>query len=98
MRRFISLKLILKPIYDILCESGEAMVLIKPQFECGKKALNKNGIVKDEKNRRQAVDEVSAFARSIGFSVIGVTEAPQREGKNLEYLLYLKKHTLVSVV
>lgn len=95
---FISLKLILKPIYDILCFGGEAMVLIKPQFECGKKALNKNGIVKDEKNRKQAVDEISAFARSIGFSVLGVTEAPPREGKNIEYLLYLKKHTLVSVV
>ena len=95
---FISLKLILKPIYDILCAGGEAVALIKPQFECGKKALNKNGIVKDEKCRKQAVAEISAFAQAIGFSVLGVTEAPPREGKNVEYLLYLKKDTLVSVV
>ncbi len=95
---FISLKLILKPVYDILCPGGEAVALIKPQFECGKKALNKNGIVKDEKCRKQAVAEISAFAQAIGFSVLGVTEAPPREGKNVEYLLYLKKDTLVSVV
>ena len=44
---FISLKLVIKSLCDCLCDGGEMVLLIKPQFEAGKQALNKKGIVKD---------------------------------------------------
>lgn len=88
---FISLTLVLKPISDVLKVGGIAVVLVKPQFECGKKYLNKNGIVTDEKARNQAVTNVSRFAESVGLTPVNVTNAPIKQGKNVEYLLMLKK-------
>lgn len=88
---FISLKLILPSIAAILQEGGEAIVLVKPQFEVGSKYLNKKGIVTDEKIRRKALDDVCAFCASVGLEVVGRTTAPIRAEKNTEFLIYLKK-------
>ena len=89
---FISLTYVLRPIYDTLKENGFAVVLLKPQFECGKKYLNKNGIVNSEKAREEAAMKIFDFASSVGFSVSDFTNAPLREGKNVEYLFYLTKN------
>ncbi len=89
---FISLKLILPSVYKLLKQNGESVLLIKPQFEVGKSALSKDGIVIHEKDRNRAVDEIKSFAQNLGFSVIGTTQSPAvYEGKNIEYLVYLKK-------
>ena len=88
---FISLTLILPSVYNILNPGGEAVLLIKPQFECGKKALNKNGIVTSQKDRDDAVAMVTECAKSNALLPSGISSAPIREGKNVEYLLYLKK-------
>ncbi|MBO4381089.1 MAG: methyltransferase domain-containing protein, partial [Clostridia bacterium] len=57
---FISLTYILAEIYRVLKKDGECVVLVKPQFELEKSALDKNGIVKNEKLRKRALDNVSA--------------------------------------
>lgn len=89
---FISLKLVLENIFDLLKDDGEAVALVKPQFEAGKKALNKNGIVKNAADREKVLSDIEVFARSVGFSVAGETVSPIRfQNKNIEYLLYLKK-------
>ena len=88
---FISLTYVLKPVYVVLTDGGSAIALIKPQFECGKKQLNKNGVVTDEKARKCAVDKISDYAKAVGFSVLGVTNAPIKRDKNVEYLIYLRK-------
>lgn len=91
---FISLKLILPSVYKLLKDNGESVMLIKPQFEVGKSALSKDGIVLDEKDRKRAVEDVKSFAENIGFSVVGVVQSPVvYENKNKEYLIYLKKLT-----
>ena len=89
---FISLTYVLRPIYDTLKENGFAVVLLKPQFECGKKYLNKNGIVNSEKAREEAAMKIFDFANSVGFTVSDFTNSPLREGKNVEYLFYLTKN------
>lgn len=89
---FISLTYVLRPIYDTLKENGFAVVLLKPQFECGKKYLNKNGIVNSVKAREEAAMKIFDFANSLGFTVSDFTNAPLREGKNVEYLFYLTKN------
>lgn len=88
---FISLTYVLKPIYSILKENGFAVVLLKPQFECGKKYLNKNGIVNSVKAKEEAAIKIYDFANSIGFAVSDFTNAPLKDGKNVEYLFYLTK-------
>lgn len=89
---FISLKYVLQSMVDLLKNSGEAVVLVKPQFELDKSALTKSGIVTDEKLRKRAVESVKSYAISVGFEILGLSTSPIRyENKNVEYLLYLKK-------
>ena len=73
-------------------EKGSIICLIKPQFEAGKEALNKKGVVNDPKDRARAVDKVTSFARELGLKISGLTESPIKgPNGNTEYLLYLKK-------
>lgn len=89
---FISLKLVLPSIYNLLSDVGEAVTLVKPQFELSKSALSKKGIVLDEKGRISALNAVIETAKEIGFTLSGEIQSPARYAdKNIEYLLYLKK-------
>lgn len=88
---FISLTYILKPICDILLGDGYAVTLIKPQFECGKNALNGQGIVKDKRERLSAIKKIYDFGEKIGLIPVDVTTAPIKENKNVEYLMLFKK-------
>ena len=89
---FISLKYVLQSMFDLLKNGGEAVVLVKPQFELDKSALTKSGIVTDEKLRKRAVESVKNYAISVGFEILDLSTSPIRyENKNVEYLLYLKK-------
>ncbi len=89
---FISLKLILSHIFRLLKDNGEAVVLIKPQFEAGRKALSKKGVVRDEKTRLRVVREITDFAKNCGFEIVGYDLSPITGGSgNIEYLLTLRK-------
>lgn len=89
---FISLKHVLGSIFSLLKDGGEAVILVKPQFELDKSALNKNGIVKSEKLRKNALENVKKYVCDCGFTIKGETTSPIRyENKNIEYLLYLQK-------
>ncbi len=95
---FISLKMILPHIRRLLAVGGTACVLIKPQFEVGqslsadRSALNKKGIVRDEKIRLKIVEEIKGCARENGLTVLGTAESPIKGGDgNTEYLMGLRK-------
>lgn len=89
---FISQRLILPHIYRLLKQGGDAVVLVKPQFEAGKSALNKKGIVTSEKTRQKCVDEIQQTAEQCGFAIIGAEKSPITGGDgNIEYLLALRK-------
>ncbi len=86
---FISQKLILPAIASILPKGGVLISLIKPQFEVGRAYIGKGGIVRDEKARRVAVEDVCAFAASLGFEQKGIMVSPILGGDgNTEYLAY----------
>lgn len=88
---FISLKLVLPKIKELLADNGSAVVLLKPQFEAGKSNLNRNGIVKEPKVHRQIISDMTAFADQNGFCILGICVSPIKGGTgNSEYLLYLK--------
>lgn len=88
---FISLTSILQNISNILKVGGQAIILVKPQFEVGAKHLNKKGIVKDNKARENALKVVIESAKSYGLTTLSYTTAPIYENKNIEYLLNLTK-------
>jgi len=89
---FISQTLVLPAIFDILGNNGEYVGLIKPQFECGKSALNKNGIVKDKKEHFHAIKRVIDIAEECGFESTGLTVSPITGGDgNREFLYHAVK-------
>ena len=90
---FISLKLILPPIRDVLAPGGEIVALIKPQFEVGK-GNAPGGLVRDESLRLAARDEIVRFAKEeLGLELLGLAESPikGREMGNIEYLSWWRK-------
>ncbi len=90
---FISLKLVIPKIYELLCENGEACVLIKPQFEAGKENISKNGIVKKSSVHKNILNDMLLFSKENGMAPLGLDVSPVRGGSgNSEYLMYLKKN------
>lgn len=88
---FISLKMILPSVKQFLAPGGEVVALIKPQHEVGKENVGKGGIVRDPNLHRQVNDELSAFAQSHGFTVVGLIESPIKGTTgNTEFLIYLR--------
>ncbi len=90
---FISLRLILPSIRDVLAPGGEIVALIKPQFEVGK-GNAPGGLVRDEKLRLEARDGIVSFAKDeLGLELLGIEESPilGREMGNVEYLSYWRK-------
>jgi len=87
---FISLKMILAPLWECLSDGSIVIALVKPQFEVGKGMVGKGGIVKDEILRIGAVEGIEKFASGSGFTCKGRMESPVRgmDG-NVEYFLYL---------
>lgn len=89
---FISATYIIEPLSDCLCDGADFICLIKPQFEVGRSAIGKGGIVKSEADRKRAVEKVTLFAESHGFTTVKVIKSPIEGGDgNIEYLAHFKK-------
>jgi 23S rRNA (cytidine1920-2'-O)/16S rRNA (cytidine1409-2'-O)-methyltransferase len=88
---FISLGLVLPALPPLLRRGAPVVALVKPQFEVGRARIGKGGIVRDEEARAQALADVAAKARQLGYSVLGDTVSPITGGKgNVEFLLHLR--------
>jgi 23S rRNA (cytidine1920-2'-O)/16S rRNA (cytidine1409-2'-O)-methyltransferase len=84
---FISLTKVLPSLRPLLNSTGRLIALIKPQFEVGRGEVGGGGVVRDSDKRVRVVDEVNAFAKSIGLQVHGVIESPIRGAEgNVEFL------------
>lgn len=90
---FISLKIILPAVRPLLRDGGQAVCLIKPQFEAGREKVGKKGVVRDKAVHEEVVERICGFALENGYSVLGLTFSPVKgpEG-NIEYLVYLEKN------
>ena len=89
---FISLTLVLGPIFKCLEQTGEIVVLIKPQFELDAKRVDKGGVVRDATNRAAAVEKIQNFVTGqLGRQWLGVIESPILGAKgNQEFLAWLR--------
>ena len=87
---FISLKLVLPPIAALLANGGQAICLVKPQFEAGRDKVGKKGVVRDPAVHAEVLHGFAADAARAGYGVKAFTFSPIRgpEG-NIEYLAHL---------
>ena len=89
---FISLKLALPNALE-LAEPGAALVaLIKPQFEAGRDAIGKSGLVTDEGVRQHVCEDIATFVESEGWTVLGLTPSPiTGGGGSQEFLIAARR-------
>jgi 23S rRNA (cytidine1920-2'-O)/16S rRNA (cytidine1409-2'-O)-methyltransferase len=89
---FISLRLALPPSLAKIREGGDVVALVKPQFEAGRAAVGKGGVVRDPEARAAAVVAFANDLASRGFGVVAVTPSPiaGREG-NREIFVHGRK-------
>lgn len=89
---FISLKLVLPAVMRLLTGEALLLALIKPQFEVGRENVEKHGVVRDPVLHRKVVEEIAAWCREQGLSVLGTCESPLRgPAGNREFFLFAKK-------
>ncbi len=89
---FISLTLILPPVFQVLKPDGTVICLIKPQFELKKEQIGKGGIVREPELHEEAVKKISSFVcDDLGKSWHGLTQSPiSGSNGNIEFLAWLK--------
>ena len=89
---FISLEKVLPSVFAVLTHDGEAVALVKPQFEIGKGLVGKGGVVRDAAHHRTVVSRVARFCVLHGWHVRGVTASPLKGPKgNREFFLHLTR-------
>lgn len=89
---FISLKLVLKNIFDLVKPKGKIVALLKPQFEVGQSGLDSNGIVKSEGHRLVMLHEIKEWCKAQGFVLVDQCESPiLGKNGNKEYFFYFDK-------
>src|SRR5437868_5277350 len=69
---FISLALVLPALLGCVDEHGDAVVLVKPQFEAGREQVGSGGVVRDPQVRAECVRRVAAAAAALGWRTRGV--------------------------
>ncbi len=89
---FISLRLVLPKVRELLAEEGRILALIKPQFEVGKGKVGKGGVVRSPEDHERVLFEVKEAAVAMALEVNGLTESPLLGPKgNREFFIYLTK-------
>ncbi|MDP5273611.1 TlyA family RNA methyltransferase [Chengkuizengella axinellae] len=90
---FISLRLILPALKEILDQGGTITALVKPQFEAGRDKVGKSGVIKDPETHREVLHTVLEMADQLGLYLTGLTYSPIKGGEgNIEFLAYWSIH------
>lgn len=86
---FISLTLVLDGMFAV-APNADFVLLVKPQFEAGKKSLNAHGIVVDYRSRAEAIEQVASHAETLGLRIVDLvrSQLPGTHG-NIEYVLWM---------
>jgi 23S rRNA (cytidine1920-2'-O)/16S rRNA (cytidine1409-2'-O)-methyltransferase len=89
---FISLRLVMPKVLPFLCPDGSVLALIKPQFEVGKGAVGKGGVVRDAAQHASVVADLTAAFETIGLQRRRVVPSPIAGPKgNREFLIWLSQ-------
>lgn len=89
---FISLKIIIPVMRELLKDGGKAVCLIKPQFEAGREKIGKKGVVRELQTHIDVINDIYSFVLENGFSVLNLDYSPIKGPQgNIEYLIYIQK-------
>ena len=90
---FISLRLILPKLYELMTVGSQLLALVKPQFEAGRKEIGKGGRVKEEAVHARVLNEIIEAAINLGFRILGNCESSiqGKKSQNTEYFVHLEK-------
>jgi 23S rRNA (cytidine1920-2'-O)/16S rRNA (cytidine1409-2'-O)-methyltransferase len=89
---FISLKLVIPAVLDLIAADASLLALIKPQFEVSRQEVGKRGVVQDPARHRQVVEEIENFCRENQLHVLGTCESPLTgPAGNREFFIYARK-------
>ena len=84
---FISVRLILPALFDLLGPEGRVLTLVKPQFEAGRASIGKGGIVSSPQAHCRVLREITAFPEPLGWRVRALEVSPITGGDgNIEFL------------
>lgn len=90
---FISQSKVYSVVFNLLCDNGIFVSLIKPQFELDKSALSKKGIVIDKKNHIKAIKNLIELGKDSGLYLNSLSCSPIEGGDgNIEYLAIFTKN------
>jgi 23S rRNA (cytidine1920-2'-O)/16S rRNA (cytidine1409-2'-O)-methyltransferase len=85
---FISVRLVLPAVVPLLSPGAALVVLVKPQFEAGRREVPRGGVVRSEETRQRVLAEITAFGVSLGLEARGAIRSPIRGASgNVEFLL-----------
>jgi 23S rRNA (cytidine1920-2'-O)/16S rRNA (cytidine1409-2'-O)-methyltransferase len=88
---FISLRLVLPNVRSLLADAGRVVALVKPQFEAGREAVPRGGVVRDSAVHRAVVADVVTAADQIGLHPHGAMRSPiAGTDGNVEFLVDLR--------
>ena len=88
---FISVRLVLPAVMPLLSASARVIVLVKPQFEAGRREVPRGGVVRSQETRRRVVSEIEEFGRGLGLAVEGMVPSPILGARgNQEFLLVFR--------
>jgi 23S rRNA (cytidine1920-2'-O)/16S rRNA (cytidine1409-2'-O)-methyltransferase len=86
---FISLRLVLPALVSVLRPTDAWIcVLVKPQFEAGRKEVGKGGVVRDPAIHQRVVEEIGLEVQKLGLKLLGSVESPlEGPAGNREFLV-----------
>lgn len=86
---FISLKLVVPPVLELLKDHACLIALVKPQFEAGRHQVGRGGIVRDPAVHDSIVSDMLAYFQGLSLTASGVIPSPVRGARgNQEYLIH----------
>lgn len=89
---FISLRKILPPVFGSIEQGGEALALVKPQFEAGREKVGKGGVVRDPDVHLEVLLDICRFLEGEEMTPTGVVVSPLKGPKgNLEFFLRVSR-------
>lgn len=89
---FISLALVLPAMTALAAPTADLVALIKPQFEVGRAAIGKNGVVRDTAAQVAAVERIKAATEALGWQIVAVIDSPIAGGEgNREFLMHARR-------
>jgi 23S rRNA (cytidine1920-2'-O)/16S rRNA (cytidine1409-2'-O)-methyltransferase len=90
---FISLRLVMPPVVEVLQAGSELVTLIKPQFEAGREQVEKGGVVRSPEVHAMVVERIKEFGvEELRLDWLGVCESPVRgPAGNIEFLAWWRK-------